>query len=52
MEVTMNSAFESIQKGLVEAIEFSEGHIKSATVHEFDAVDVKEECDDADVAST
>ena len=38
----MNNAFESIQKGLMEAIEFSEGNTKAATVHKFDAVDVKE----------
>lgn len=38
----MNNAFESIQKGLMEAIEFSEGNTKAATVHTFDAVDVKE----------
>ena len=38
----MSSAFESIQKGLMEAIEFAEGNTKAATVHKFDAVDVKE----------
>lgn len=38
----MNNAFESIQKGLMEAIEFSEGNTKAATMHTFDAVDVKE----------
>lgn len=37
----MSSAFESIQQGLMEAIEFAEGKTKSATVHKFDPVDVK-----------
>lgn len=37
----MTNAFESIQKGLMEAIEFSEGEIKAATVHKFTPVDVK-----------
>ena len=37
----MTNAFESIQKGLMEAIEFSESEIKGATVHKFTPVDVK-----------
>jgi len=37
----MSSAFESIQQGLMEAIEFAEGETKSATVHKFSPVDVK-----------
>ncbi|MGR5268309.1 NadS family protein [Vibrio astriarenae] len=37
----MTSAFESIQQGLMEAIEFTEGETKGAKVHKFDPVDVK-----------
>ena len=37
----MSSAFESIQQGLKEAIEFAEGNTKTATVHHFEPVDVK-----------
>jgi putative transcriptional regulator len=37
----MSSAFESIQQGLIEAIEFAEGNTKTATVHKFAPVDVK-----------
>ena len=37
----MTDAFSSIKQGLSEAIEFSEGKIKKAVVHEFDPVDVK-----------
>lgn len=37
----MTSAFESIQQGLMEAIEFAEGETKGATVHKFYPVDVK-----------
>ena len=37
----MSNAFESIQQGLKEAIEFAEGNTKAATVHHFDPVDVK-----------
>ncbi|USD67353.1 NadS family protein [Vibrio sp. SCSIO 43136] len=37
----MTSAFESIQQGLLEAIEFAEGETKGATVHKFAPVDVK-----------
>jgi len=48
----MSNAFESVQKGLMEAIEFAEGNTKAATVHKFDAVDVKAERHDSDVAST
>jgi putative transcriptional regulator len=52
MEVTMSSAFESIQKGLMEAIEFAEGNTKAATVHKFDAVDVKEVRHNVDMTQT
>jgi putative transcriptional regulator len=37
----MTSAFLSIKKGLSEAIDFSEGKIKKAVIHEFDSIDVK-----------
>ncbi|MBN3495885.1 MULTISPECIES: NadS family protein [Vibrio] len=37
----MTNAFESIQQGLMEAIEFAEGETKGATVHKFSSVDVK-----------
>lgn len=37
----MASAFSSIKQGLSEAIEFSEGKVKKAIVHEFGSVDVK-----------
>ncbi len=37
----MTNAFESIQQGLIEAVEYSEGVTKAATVHKFDPVDVK-----------
>lgn len=37
----MASAFSSIKQGLSEAIEFSEGKVKKAIVHEFSPVDVK-----------
>ena len=37
----MSNAFESIQQGLTEAIDFSNGKTKMATVHKFDPVDVK-----------
>lgn len=37
----MTNAFESIQQGLMEAIEFVEGEKKAATVHKFASVDVK-----------
>ena len=48
----MSSAFESIQKGLMEAIEFAEGNTKGATVHKFDAVDVKEVRHNVDMTQT
>lgn len=35
------NAFESIQQGLMEAIDFAEGETKGATVHKFAPVDVK-----------
>jgi len=41
MEVKMSSIFESIKQGLTEAVDFSEGNIKKATIHRFDPVDVK-----------
>ena len=41
MVVQMASAFSSIKQGLSEAIEFSEGKVKKAIVHEFSPVDVK-----------
>lgn len=37
----MTNAFESIQQGLMEAIDFAEGETKGATVHKFAPVDVK-----------
>ena len=48
----MNNVFESIQKGLMEAIEFSEGNTKAASEHKLDAVDAKEELHDVNVVST
>jgi putative transcriptional regulator len=38
----MASAFSSIKKGLSEAIDFSEGKVTKAVVHEFGSIDVKE----------
>ncbi|VAW49531.1 Antitoxin to RelE-like translational repressor toxin [hydrothermal vent metagenome] len=37
----MSSIFDSIKQGLTEAVDFSEGNIKYATVHNFDSIDVK-----------
>ncbi|MBC8550064.1 MAG: helix-turn-helix domain-containing protein [Candidatus Brocadiales bacterium] len=37
----MSKAFESIKKGLTEAIDYAKGKHVKAVVHEFDAVDVK-----------
>ena len=37
----MSNIFESIQQGLIEAVDFSAGNLKAATVHKFDPVDVK-----------
>ena len=37
----MSDVFDSISQGLKEAIAFSEGKTKPATVHKFDPVDVK-----------
>ncbi len=37
----MSKAFESIRRGLGEAIEFAEGKPSKAVVHDFDAVDIK-----------
>jgi len=38
----MASAFSSIKQGLQEAIDYSEGKLKKAVVHEFGPLDVKE----------
>ncbi len=38
----MTSAFSSIKQGLQEAIDYSEGKLKKAVVHEFGPLDVKE----------
>lgn len=37
----MTKAFDSIKKGLEEAVEFSHGNTKGAVVHEFSPLDVK-----------
>lgn len=37
----MASGFSSIKQGISEAIDYSEGKLKKAIVHEFSAVDVK-----------
>jgi putative transcriptional regulator len=37
----MSEAFESIKQGLNEAIEFAKNNKQGATIHKFDAVDVK-----------
>lgn len=37
----MSNAFESIKKGLTEAVDFSKGKKQKAVVHEFSPVDVK-----------
>lgn len=37
----MTKAVESIQQGLMEGIAFADGETKGATVHQFEAVDVK-----------
>ena len=37
----MSDAFESIKKGLSEAVDFSKGNKQKAVVHEFSPVDVK-----------
>lgn len=37
----MTDAFSTIKQGLSEAIEFSEGKIKKAIVHQFSPIDVK-----------
>lgn len=38
----MSDAFQSIQQGLIEAIEYTEGKQTAAIVHEFSPLDVKE----------
>ena len=37
----MSDAFDSIQQGLTEAIQFAQGNLTEAIVHEFTPVDVK-----------
>jgi len=37
----MNKAFDSIKKGLDEALEYSKGNKGKAVVHEFSSIDVK-----------
>lgn len=37
----MSNAFDSIQQGLLEAIEFAQGNQTKAVVHEFTPIDVK-----------
>lgn len=37
----MNNAFESIQQGLLEAIEFAQGETSKSVVHKIPGVDVK-----------
>jgi putative transcriptional regulator len=41
MVVQMANAFSSIKQGLSEAIDYSEGKLKKAVVHEFCPLDVK-----------
>ena len=41
IEARMSNFFESIKQGLTEAVDYSEGNVKHATVHKFDPVDVK-----------
>jgi putative transcriptional regulator len=41
MVAQMTSAFSSIKKGLTEAIDYSEGKLKKAVIHEFSPIDVK-----------
>jgi len=41
MVVQMTDAFSTIKQGLSEAIEFSEGKIKKAIVHQLSPIDVK-----------
>ncbi len=42
MVIQMASAFSSIKQGLQEAIEYSDGQFKSAIIHEFTPLDVKQ----------
>ncbi len=37
----MNTEYNSIRTGLEEAIDFAEGKVRTAVLHEFDPVDVK-----------
>ncbi|CAD5253275.1 DNA-binding protein [Halomonas sp. 59] len=41
MVINMSSAFTSIKQGLDEAIEYSNGRVEKAIVHEFGPVEVK-----------
>ena len=41
MVINMSSAFASIKQGLDEAIEYSNGRVEKAIVHEFGPVEVK-----------
>jgi len=48
----MSDIFDSISQGLKEAIEFSEGKTKAATIHKFDPVDVKAVRHNVDMTQT
>jgi len=48
----MSDVFDSISQGLKEAIEFSEGKTKAATIHKFDPVDVKAVRHNVDMTQT
>lgn len=41
MVVKMTNAFSSIKQGLQEAVDYSEGKLKKAVIHEFSPLDVK-----------
>lgn len=41
MVINMTSAFDSIKQGLEEALDYSEGKLNKAVVHEFTPLDVK-----------
>ena len=41
MAVQMANAFSSIKQGLSEAIDYSEGNLRKAVVHQFSPLDVK-----------
>jgi putative transcriptional regulator len=42
MVIKMTNAFSSIKQGLTEAIDYSQGKLNKAVVHEFGPLDVKE----------